>query len=85
MIEPNQTRLDEFDNASEHRDIVHRRCLDAEIRVTHTRMIAINANGFMYQHEEKIDQTTEFFKSNQTCTVMLSEKLEMDNNKNRCD
>ena len=32
MIEPNQTRLDEFDDAKEHRKIVHRGCLYAEKR-----------------------------------------------------
>ena len=30
MIEPNQTRLDEFDNSKEHSKIFHRGCLDAE-------------------------------------------------------
>ena len=30
IIEPNQTRLHEFDNVNDHREIVHRLYLDTE-------------------------------------------------------
>ena len=62
MIEPNQTRLDEFDDAIEHREIIHRGQLD-EKRVTNTRMIVMNVNGFRCQHEEKIDQIKDFSRT----------------------
>ena len=46
MIEPNQTRLDEFNNVNENREIVHMGCLDTEKRVTNTRMTVMDVNGF---------------------------------------
>ena len=30
MIEPNQTRLEEFENVNKHRKIIHRGFIDAE-------------------------------------------------------
>ena len=53
MIDPNQSRLDNFDNLNEHREILHRGCLDAEKRLTKTRKIVIKANGFRDKHAEK--------------------------------
>ena len=72
-IEPNQTRLDEFENANKHREIVHRGSLDTVTILTNTRMIATNSNDFRCKHEEKIDQMTEFCKNHQIDVVMLSE------------
>ena len=73
MIEPNQTRLEHFDNVNQHREILHRGCSDVEKRVTNARMMLMNANGFRIQHEEKIAQMTEFCKNNQIDAVTLSE------------
>ena len=50
MIEPNQTKLDEFDNPKEHRKIAHGGCLDAEKRDAKTRILVMNVNGFRLNH-----------------------------------
>ena len=65
MIEPIQTRADEFDSTGENIEIVHRGHTNAEKRYTNTRVMAINANSFSYNNEEKIDQMIEFCKNNE--------------------
>ena len=72
MVEPNQTRLDEFDNMNEHHEIFYRGCLDAEKSLTKKRMTAMNANRFRCQHEEKINGMIEFYNNNKIDAVMLS-------------
>ena len=51
IIEPIQTRLDEFDDVKEHRKIFHRGLLDAEKRDENARTLAMNTNGFRHNHE----------------------------------
>ena len=63
MIEPIQTRVDEFDSTSENREIVRRGCINAEKRETNTTMMSTNANIFSCENEEKIDQTIDFYKT----------------------
>ena len=73
MIEPIQTRVDEFDSTRENREIVHRGHINAEKRETSTRIMSINANSFSYKNEEKIDQMIDFCKNNKIDIVMISE------------
>ena len=71
IIEPNQSKLDEFDNLKQHREILHRGYLD-EKKNKKTRIISMNENGFRNKHAEKIDQMIEFCKNNKIDAAMLS-------------
>ena len=73
MIEPIQTRVDEFDSTRENREIVHRGHINAEKRETSTIIMSINASSFSYKNEEKIDQMIDFCKNNKVDIVMISE------------
>ena len=55
MLEPIQTRLDEFENTSKNQEIVNRGHISAEKIDTNTRILVMNANSFRCTHEEKID------------------------------
>ena len=66
MIEPFQTRVDEFYSTCENREIVHRGHTNAEKQDTKTRIMGMNANSFSYENEEKIDQMIKFCKRTTT-------------------
>ena len=73
MIEPIQTRVDEFDSTRENREIVHRGYINAEKRETNIRIMSTNANSFSCENEEKIDQMIDFCKNNKIDVVIISE------------
>ena len=73
MIEPNQSRLDRFDNLNKNRETFYRAHLDAEKRITSTRTMLMHANGFRDKHVENINQMIEFCKVNKIEVAMLNE------------
>ena len=72
MIEKNKSRVDDFSNKNEHREMSHGRKLKK--RETNTILITINANGFRVNNEEKIDQIIKNFKINKEDAAILSEE-----------